>query len=130
MIDHISVGVTDLNESMVFYTSILDSLGISKLVEKPGTVGFGKKYPEFWLNHRPNKELSSQDNGTHICLRASSVEAVNQFYQRAMDLGATSSGKPGFRDEYHKGYYAAFIKDTDQNHIEVVSFVQQQCIAP
>lgn len=130
MIDHISVGVTDLNNAVVFYSSIFDSLGISKLVEKPGTVGFGKKYPEFWLNHRPNKALPAQDSGTHICLRASSIEAVNQFYQKAMDLGATSSGEPGYRAEYHKGYYAAFIKDTDQNHIEVVTFVQQKSMAP
>lgn len=124
MIDHISVGVTDLNNASVFYASIFDALGISQLVEKPGTVGFGKKYPEFWLNHRPNKELTPKDNGTHICLRASSVEAVNEFYQRAINLGAISSGEPGYRDEYHKGYYAAFIKDIDQNHIEVVTFVQ------
>ena len=99
MIDHISVGVTDLDNASAFYTSIFDAIGISKLVEKPGTIGFGKKYPEFWLNHRPNKELSTQDNGSHICLRASSVEAVNELYQRAMKLGAISSGEPGYRDE-------------------------------
>jgi predicted lactoylglutathione lyase len=124
MIDHISVGVNDLNIASAFYTSIFEPIGISKLVEKPGTVGFGKKYPEFWLNHRPNKELTSKDNGAHICLRISSVEAVNEFYKRAIELGSISSGEPGFRDEYHKGYYAAFIKDADRNHIEVVTFVQ------
>ena len=124
MIDHISVGVTDLNAASKFYTSIFEPIGISRLVEKPGTVGFGKKYPEFWLNHRPNKETATEDNGTHICLRASSIEAVNAFYQKATELGARSSGEPGYRVEYHKGYYAAFIKDADQNHIEVVTFVQ------
>jgi catechol 2,3-dioxygenase-like lactoylglutathione lyase family enzyme len=124
MIDHISIGVKDLESASVFYASIFGALGISKLVERPGTVGFGKKYPEFWLNHRPNKELSNQDGGTHICLRAPSIEAVDEFYKRAMDQGAVSSGKPGYRVEYHEGYYAAFIKDKDYNHVEVVTFVQ------
>lgn len=124
MIDHISIGVTDLDSASEFYTSIFSVLGISKLIEKPGTVGFGKKYPEFWLNHRPNLKHTSEDHGTHICLRASSIASVNEFYQKSVDLGATTSGEPGFRDEYHKGYYAAFIKDQDQNHIEVVTFVQ------
>lgn len=132
MIDHVSVGVTDLNMASKFYASIFSVLGISKIIEKPGTIGFGKKYPEIWLNHRPSKESSIQDNGTHICFRAPSIEAVNDFYQKAMELGAVSSGKPGYRDEYHapayrnknyKGYYAAFIKDRDENHIEVVTFV-------
>lgn len=124
MIDHVSVGVTDLNAASKFYASLFESLDIFKLVEKTGTVGFGKKYPEFWLNHRPQKEIHIEDNGTHICLRASSIEAVNKFYQRAVELGALSSGEPGYREEYNKGYYAAFIKDADRNHIEVVTFVQ------
>jgi catechol 2,3-dioxygenase-like lactoylglutathione lyase family enzyme len=124
MIDHVSVGVTDLNSAAVFYDLVFEPLGISKLVEKPGTVGFGKRYPEFWLNYRPGKEISTQDNGTHICLRASSIEAVNEFYKKAIELGARSSGEPGYRIEYHEGYYAAFIKDVDQNHIEVVTFVR------
>ncbi len=124
MIDHISVGVVDLDKSTEFYVSIFSTLGISKLIEKPGTVGFGKKYPEFWLNHRPDKELSDLDNGCHICLRASSIEIVNVFYRTAVKLGATASGAPAYRPEYHDRYYAAFVKDRDHNHIEVVTFVQ------
>ena len=132
MIDHVSVGVADLDMSSHFYESILNVLGITKIIEKPGTRGFGKKYPELWINHRPDKTPIAQDNGTHICFRARSIEAVDQFYKVAMDLGAESSGKPGYRTEYYapdyrdqkfKGYYAAFIKDKDHNHIEVVTFV-------
>lgn len=51
MIDHVSVPVRDLNESTAFYESVLFEIGFAKLAEKPGTVGFGKRYPEFWLKH-------------------------------------------------------------------------------
>lgn len=124
MIDHVSIGVSNLDAASKFYEPILKVLGLEKLVEKPGIVGFGKKYAEFWLNHRQEKAIPSQDDGTHICLRAKSLEMVNEFYDVAMKSGASSSGEPGYRPEYHEGYNAAFIRDVDQNHIEVVIFVQ------
>jgi catechol 2,3-dioxygenase-like lactoylglutathione lyase family enzyme len=123
MIDHISIGVSDLDTAATFYESILSVLGFQKLVERPGTVGFGKKYPEFWLNLRPDLAASKQDNGCHICLRAPSQEIVDAFYSISLELGAKQSGVPGFRPEYHENYYACFIRDADQNHVEVVTFV-------
>jgi len=125
VIDHISIGVTDLERAKDFYTSLLGILGFDVLIEKPGTIGYGKKYPEFWLNHRPGLVVPSSDNGTHICLRARSRAIVDELYSRAIGLGATSSGEPGFRPEYHDAYYACFFKDIDANHIEVVTFVQE-----
>lgn len=123
MIDHVSIEVTDLEQAAQFYELSLAAIGFSKLVEEQGTVGFGKQYPEFWLNHRPNKHKAPDDSGFHVCLRTASVESVNKFYDTAIRNGAITSGKPGFRPEYHDSYYAAFIKDTDLNHIEVVTFV-------
>jgi catechol 2,3-dioxygenase-like lactoylglutathione lyase family enzyme len=124
MIDHVSIGVSNLGTASEFYEPVLGVLGLIKLVEKPGTVGFGKKYAEFWLNHRSEKAGSPRDDGIHICLRAKSIEVVKAFYDLAIKSGASSSGEPGYRPEYHKGYYAAFIRDQDHNHIEVVTFVQ------
>ncbi len=126
MIDHVSVGVTDLVKATAFYEAVLATLGSQKLMEHAGTVGFGKNYPEFWLNHRPGLAASKEDNGCHICLRAPSVDAVDEFYTLAMSLGARSSGAPGLRPEYHESYYACFIRDADDNHFEVVTFVADE----
>ena len=52
MIDHVSVGVSDLNRSARFYERTLAPLGLSRLVTRPATIGFGKNYPEFWINLR------------------------------------------------------------------------------
>jgi catechol 2,3-dioxygenase-like lactoylglutathione lyase family enzyme len=123
MIDHVSVGVRDLVKATAFYTEILGVLGSQKLIERAGTVGFGKTYPEFWLNHRPEFFSLEQDNGCHICLRAPSVEVIDEFYSVAMRLEATSSGAPGLRPKYHESYYSCFIRDADNNHFEVVTFV-------
>lgn len=124
MIDHISVGVADLQQAKQFYEQLLSVIGYQKLADRPTTVGFGKKYPDFWLNHRPDLDPQDQDTGTHVCFRASSVEQVDEFHQVAVKLGASSSGAPGYRKEYANNYYAAFITDANNHKLEVVTFVQ------
>ena len=52
MIDHVSVGVADLERAARFYEATLAPLGLSRLVTRPATIGFGKNYPEFWINLR------------------------------------------------------------------------------
>ena len=43
MIDHVSVAVSNLERAARFYESALASLGLSRLVTRPATIGFGKK---------------------------------------------------------------------------------------
>jgi len=124
MIDHVSIPVRDLEQSTRFYESVLSKIGSSKLLEMPTTVGFGKKHPEFWLNHRPAGDRQGIGNGFHVCFRARTIDQVREFYELAIELGAETDGEPGPRPEYSSSYYAAFIRDRDGNRIEVVTFVQ------
>ena len=61
MIDHISVGVSDLERSARFYEATLAPLGLSRLVTRPATVGFGKAHPEFWINLQARYDLDVAD---------------------------------------------------------------------
>ena len=90
MIDHVSIAVRDLNACGLFYDAVLTAIGFSRLVTRPGTIGFGKKYPEFWLNERRAKTPVDPDSGAHICLRASSVEEVQAFHAAAIKIGRAS----------------------------------------
>jgi catechol 2,3-dioxygenase-like lactoylglutathione lyase family enzyme len=123
MIDHISIAVRDLEVSARFYAAVLSTLGMTKLRAKPTTVGFGKKYPEFWLNQRADRRTPAANSGVHVCVRAASAEAVDAFHAAAVQMGGTSDGAPGLRPEYHENYYAAFIRDLDGNRIEAVTFL-------
>jgi catechol 2,3-dioxygenase-like lactoylglutathione lyase family enzyme len=123
MIDHISIGVRDLETVARFYQQALGVLGYSKLQEQAGTVGFGKRYSEFWLNHRPRMPAAECDTGLHIALRAPDIAAVEAFYRAALQAGGSSDGAPGARPEYSPGYYAAFIRDLEGNRIEAVTFL-------
>jgi len=45
----------------------LAALGLSRLVTRPATIGFGKSYPEFWINLRAGMAKVAPESGTHIC---------------------------------------------------------------
>jgi catechol 2,3-dioxygenase-like lactoylglutathione lyase family enzyme len=123
MIDHVSIAVRDLETGTRFYRAVLAPLGYVELEVRPATVGFGKKYPEFWLNLRQGMPSVGADSGTHVCLRAGSTGAVDTFHAAALAAGGTSDGAPGLRPHRTGGYYAAFIRDPDGNRIEAVTFV-------
>lgn len=125
MIDHVSVGVRDLKASAAFYDKVLAALGHSRLESRETTVGFGKKYPEFWINLRRDRAKEG-DTGNHVALRAASREAVDAFHAAALASGGSSDGAPGMRPHFGDGYYAAFIRDLDGNRIEAVTFVAPQ----
>jgi catechol 2,3-dioxygenase-like lactoylglutathione lyase family enzyme len=122
MIDHVSVGVSDLERSARFYEMALAPLGLSRLVTRPATIGFGKTYPEFWINFRSELKPLEPGNGFHICLRAASTVDVDAFHVAALKAGGRSDGAPGLRPHDRVRYYAAFIVDPDGNRIEAVTF--------
>jgi len=123
VIDHISIAVANLTRSAAFYEAVLAPLELNKLITREGfTVGFGKKYPEFWLNAREGLHPQPETTGTHICLRAPSEEAVHAFHAAALAQGGKTAGDPGPRQAAFTTYIGAFIFDPDGNKIEAVYF--------
>jgi catechol 2,3-dioxygenase-like lactoylglutathione lyase family enzyme len=122
MIDHVSVGVSSLERAARFYELALAPLGLSRLVKRPATIGFGKNYPEFWINFRADMALVPPGSGVHVCLRAKSADEVDAFHVAALNAGGRSDGAPGLRPHDRVRYYAAFIIDPDGNRIEAVTF--------
>jgi catechol 2,3-dioxygenase-like lactoylglutathione lyase family enzyme len=122
MIDHVSLGVRDLDRAARFYEQALAPLGLSRLVTRPATIGFGKTYPEFWINLRADMAKVAHDSGVHVCLRTRSTNDVDAFHAAALAAGGRSDGAPGLRPHDRVRYYAAFIIDPDGNRIEAVTF--------
>src|ERR1700744_1356890 len=124
MIDHVSVGVADLDRAARFYEAALAALGLSRVVTRPKTIGFGKAYPEFWINLRQGMANVPPESGPHICLRAKTVAEVDAFHAAALNAGGSSEIAPGLRPHDRVKYYAAFVRDPDGNRIEAVTFPQ------
>jgi len=49
-----------------------------------------------------------------IALKMPSAEAVEAFYAKAMELGASDEGAPGDRGD---GFYAGYFRDLDGNKL-------------
>ncbi|UGY13575.1 VOC family protein [Bradyrhizobium septentrionale] len=122
MIDHVSVGVRDLERAAQFYEPTLAALSLTRLVTRPATIGFGKAYPEFWINLRATMAQVAHESGSHICLRAKTTAEVDAFHAAALASGGLSDGAPGLRPHDRVRYYAAFVLDPDGNRIEAVTF--------
>lgn len=116
MIDHTTVGVSDYAKSREFYRQVLAPLGYELLTEFGAeAAGYGDGgYSDFWID-----ATGANDPPLHVAFRATSEDAVEQFYRTALDAGGRDNGGPGLRD-YDPGYYAAFILDPDGHNIEVV----------
>jgi catechol 2,3-dioxygenase-like lactoylglutathione lyase family enzyme len=123
MLEHVSVGVSDLACSRAFYDAVLAPLGLVRIVDfegrgsdygaRPGTLGV-----EFTITAEAPEVLPSR--GAHVCFRAPSRAAVDQFHALALAEGGRDDGGPGLRPRYHADYYAAFVLDPDGHRIEAV----------
>ncbi len=121
MIDHVSIAVSELAAAAQFYDRALAPLGMRRVADRGRSIGFGKTYPELWLNLREGFSAPA-DSGHHVCLRAPTEAAVQAFYASALECGGRSDRKPGPYPGVMTTYYCAFILDLDGNKIEVATF--------
>ncbi len=117
MLDHVTIGITELERSKRFYDQALRPLGIERLyAEKDTFAGYGaSRKAFFWIGRRSEAQTS-----THVAFAAQDRETVDRFYQAALAAGGRDNGQPGLRPHYHPDYYGAFVLDPDGHNIEAV----------
>lgn len=119
MIDHVSVGVSDLARSRAFYAQALTPLGFAEIGpwrEDARDIAFG-------LEEADDFAISAEyptGAPVHVAFAADRREQVDAFYAAALAAGGRDNGPPGLRPEYSEGYYGAFVLDPDGHNIEAV----------
>jgi catechol 2,3-dioxygenase-like lactoylglutathione lyase family enzyme len=124
MLDHVSLGVADIERSRRFYDLALLPLGLVRLIDFDG--GRGSDYGaapapfgvEFTITREVEPNLAAP--GAHLCFRAPDRAAVDAFHAAALAASGRDDGSPGLRPHYHADYYAAFVLDPDGHRIEAV----------
>jgi catechol 2,3-dioxygenase-like lactoylglutathione lyase family enzyme len=120
VIDHLTVGVSDLDRSREFYARALLPLGFSEIGPRPkraGEIAFGlEEADDFAIS-------TSYGTGApvHIAFAADRREQVDAFHAAALAAGGRDNGAPGLRPEYSEGYYSAFVLDPDGHNVEAVA---------
>jgi catechol 2,3-dioxygenase-like lactoylglutathione lyase family enzyme len=119
MIDHLGIQAADVETTAAFYDAVLAPLGGKRILEPvPGVVGYGTDFPDFWISTEETHGDVRQE--AHIAFTAPSREAVQEFFDVAVGLGAEVLHAPREWPEYHPGYFGAFVRDPDGNNVEAV----------
>jgi catechol 2,3-dioxygenase-like lactoylglutathione lyase family enzyme len=124
MLDHVSLGITDISRSRCFYDAALRPLGLVRIVDFGEDRGSdygaapGAHAVEFTITREA--EVRTPVPGAHICFRAPDRAAVDAFHAAALACGGRDNGGPGLRSRYHSDYYSAFVLDPDGHRIEAV----------
>ncbi len=122
IIDHLSLGVDNLEQAEQFYTPLLSTLGITALAKSDAFVAYGTNAVQFLIMAPENGQPASQGNGTHICFRANSATEVSAFHSIAISTGGSCAGEPGPREAYPMPeVFTAFVRDPFDNKLEAIS---------
>jgi catechol 2,3-dioxygenase-like lactoylglutathione lyase family enzyme len=118
MIDHVSIGVRDLNKAKHFYDAVLDPLGYRCLSESDSSLGYGRESVSLWIGPTARPVPPDPESNLHFCFMAPTRASVAAFHAAALRSGGTDNGPPGLRADYGSNYYAAFVVDPDGYRIE------------
>jgi catechol 2,3-dioxygenase-like lactoylglutathione lyase family enzyme len=116
-IDHLWIGVADLDASRRFWETVVPVLGL----------GTGERENLFIVGGNNRRHIALVADGRsptanlHFALPVGDDETVAEFHRVATEAGYRDNGGPGERPQYHPGYFGAFVLDPDGNNVEAVN---------
>lgn len=121
MIGYVTLGTKDLAKSGTFYDALLGTLGAERFMQEADYfIAWAKsaEEPSIAVSVPFNQAPASVGNGTMVAVVLDNKEQVDAFYTKALALGGTCEGKPGFRPENaSSGFYAGYFRDLDGNKL-------------
>jgi catechol 2,3-dioxygenase-like lactoylglutathione lyase family enzyme len=121
MLDHLSLGVTDLGRAMRFYDAAFAPLGYARRLSTAREAAYGPEgAPTFWLYPMEPGE-SVVGAGTHIAIAGPDRMSVEAAHAAAIAAGGISVRSPAKRPEISENYFGAVILDPDGHKLEFVA---------
>lgn len=128
MIGYVFMGTADLAKAGAFYDALLGTIGATRYMEEDDYFIAWSRTPEesaLGVTLPFNKEPATVGNGNMTAIYLENPEQVTAFYNKALELGATSEGAPGFRpEEATKGFFAGYFRDLDGNKLNAFCMVE------
>ena len=124
MIDHASLGASDLARSIEFYSACLETLGYTLQHQDAGQAIYGANGHWGFALYPAAPDAQVVGSRTHIAFSAPSQEATRAFYETALARGASKLREPGLRPDINDAYFGMMIQDPDAHSIEVVHWIR------
>ncbi|CAD5254468.1 Glyoxalase/bleomycin resistance protein/dioxygenase [Alteromonas sp. 38] len=129
MIGYVTIGTADLAKSGMYYDALLGTIGATRFMEEPNYfIAWSRSQNDASLavSLPFNKEPATVGNGTMVAIALETPEQVKAFYNKAIELGGTDEGTPGFRpQEADSGFYAGYFRDLDGNKLNAFCMVEE-----
>ena len=119
MLDHLSLGVHDLDRSKRFYTALFAPLGYRCLRANETELAFGTDANwAFWL-YPVEDGANLVGARTHVAVKAATRESVIEAHRIGVVSGGVSAREPGLRPDISPAYFGAILRDPDGHTIEI-----------
>ena len=111
-----TVGSNQLDDAKAFYDALLGSAGIKPVYEHPsgGRVYGANRTPNFAVLGPNDGQPASVGNGTMFAFGFDTRQEVDAFHTKALKLGGSCAGAPGFRGP---GLWFSYFRDLDGNKL-------------
>ena len=123
MIGYVTIGVNDLDSSVVFYDAAFATLGYARTFKDGGWAGYGPDGKSgddalmVYLATPHDKHKASFGNGSMLGFKAKDRAAVDAFHKAAVKAGGKDEGAPGVRGKDEPPFYGAYVRDPVGNKI-------------
>lgn len=129
MIGYVTLGTNDLNKAAAFYDELFATIGSGRTMEvenyfvawapTPEAPGLAATVPF-------DQKAATVGNGTMVAIILDSPAKVDAFHAKALELGGSDEGAPGFRpEESTSGFYAGYFRDLDGNKLNAFCMVPE-----
>ncbi len=131
MIGYVTLGTDDLDRARGFYDALLGTVGATRLMqfgdEDGGFTMWGTAMnrPGVVVTRPYDKQPPHPGNGNMVALVMDSTDKVDAFHAKALELGASDEGAPGYRGDPKFGYYFGYFRDPDGHKFAVFNIAPQ-----
>jgi catechol 2,3-dioxygenase-like lactoylglutathione lyase family enzyme len=118
MIGYVTLGTDDLDRARAYFAELLGSIGGKEMMRIDDDTGFtmygtGMDRPGIVVLKPFDGAAADPGNGNMIAIPFTSTDKVDAFHARALELGGSEEGAPGYRGDPAHGYYFAYFRDPD-----------------
>jgi catechol 2,3-dioxygenase-like lactoylglutathione lyase family enzyme len=117
VLDHVLLGVSDLDRSAAFYDAVFFALGARRMPAGDGDLAWGVDGAVLEI---AASEMRPAGAG-HVALRAAGKAAVDAAHAAGLEAGGGEADPPGGRPQHGPRGYGAALRDPDGQRVELIS---------
>lgn len=119
MLAYSTIGVNDMGRAIAFYDAAFAPLGAVRDTTSDTWSGYSRAgdRAKFFLTRPFDRAAASGGNGAMLAFLATDRTAVDDFHAAALATGGTCDGPPGVREGMNPVFYAAYVRDPDDNKL-------------